>query len=264
MSARLTFFAIAAFWVTMNVLLWREEFAARSDATPVPFDLVWKKILTAPETSSLDIYQGVKPAGYCEFSTSIGRQMAELDDDKLPSENLAARAGYQVNLAGNFLPSTLTNHVKFNGRLQFDKACQWRELNLKFSLRQTTVEIHSLAAQKNLHLKITDDGAVMERDLTFAELQNPSTLIRTLLGDGGDIFPAGFELPGLASASAPPILWTACRTRVQIGSETVPVYRLATGALGYTVSADISTIGEILRVELPGNLSARINGWNKP
>jgi len=264
MSARLTFLAIAAFWVTMNVLLWREEFAARAGATPVPFDLVWKKILTAPEASSLDIYQGGKHAGYCEFSTSIGQQMAELDDEKLPSENLAARAGYQVNLTGNFAPSGLTNHIKFNGRLRFDNLRQWRELDLKITAHQTTVEIQSLAAQRTLHLKITDDGAVVERVLTFAELQNPNTIIRTVLGDTGKIFPGGFELPELAPAGAPKIQWTACRTRIRIGAETVPVYRLETVALGYTVSADISTIGEILRVALPGNLSARINGLNQP
>ncbi len=264
MTARLTFLAIAAFWVTMNVLLWREEFTARANATPVPFDVVWKKILTAPEASALDIMQGRKHVGFCEFSTSIGQQLAELDDEKVPADNLAARAGYQVHITGNFLFGGTTNFVKFNGRLRFDSLREWRELNLKITMRAATVEIHSLAAQKNLHLKITGDGATLERDLTFTELQNPGTVLRTLLGDGGEIFPSGFEMPGLTPAAAPPIQWTASRTRVQIGGETVPVYRLATGALGYTVSADISTIGEILRVELPGNLSARINGWNKP
>ena len=30
MRARLTFFAIAAFWLAMNVMLWRSEYGARA------------------------------------------------------------------------------------------------------------------------------------------------------------------------------------------------------------------------------------------
>lgn len=265
MTPRLTFLAIAAFWVTMNGLLWREEFGPHADATPVPFDLVWKKILTAPDASSLTIYQGRTRMGYCEFSTSVGQQLAELDDDQLPPAGLATRAGYQVHLTGNFALGAFTNQIKFTGQLRFDHQRQWRELHLKIMTRPTTMEIHSLAAKQLLHLKITADGAVVERDLTFAELQNPNTLLRTFLGDAGDTFPGGMELPPLApAAAAQKIVWHASRTCVRLGTESVPVYRLATGALGYTVTADVSTLGEILRVELPGNLSARIDGWNQP
>ena len=88
MTARLTFLAIAAFWVTMNVLLWRAEFGARTNDTPVPFELVWKKILTAPDESSLSVYQGRTRMGYCEFSTGVGQQMAGLDEDKVPPLSL--------------------------------------------------------------------------------------------------------------------------------------------------------------------------------
>ena len=40
MRARLTFFAIAAFWLTMNVLLWRAEYGLHSGESPVPIALV--------------------------------------------------------------------------------------------------------------------------------------------------------------------------------------------------------------------------------
>jgi hypothetical protein len=44
----------------------------------------------------------------------------------------------------------------------------------------------------------------------------------------------------------------------------VPVYRLETSLLGHPVTIDVSTLGEILRVELPGEISARIDEWSKP
>ena len=73
------------------------------------------------------------------------------------------------------------------------------------------------------------------------------------------------DLPGLTqTAAAQKLDWHASRTRVKIGTEFVPVYRIETSLLGHAVLMDVSTLGEILRVELPGNISARIDGWSKP
>ncbi|HEV2693745.1 MAG TPA: hypothetical protein VG347_12710, partial [Verrucomicrobiae bacterium] len=88
MTARLTFAGIAVFWVTMNILLWRMEYGTRGGDTPVPFELVWRKILTAPDASSLSVYQRSERMGYAEFSTSVGQSMAALDEDKPPPEGL--------------------------------------------------------------------------------------------------------------------------------------------------------------------------------
>src|ERR1035441_2895377 len=57
MIPRVTFLSIAAFWVAMNMLLWRSEYGSRGSGIPVPVDLVWRKVLTAPDTSSLTVYQ---------------------------------------------------------------------------------------------------------------------------------------------------------------------------------------------------------------
>jgi hypothetical protein len=265
MTARLTFLAIAAFWVTMNVLLWQAEFGAHGNDTPVPLELVWKKILTAPDVSSLNVYQKGDRTGYCEFSTSVGQQMAALDEDKVPPEGWAAHAGYQVHFTGNISLGDFTNRVKFDGRIQFNNLRQWRELNLKIISRLALVEIHARAANQTLHLKLSNGGAMMEHDFTFADLQNPNALFHALAGNFADTLFGGVDLPQLTPAvAAQKIQWNASRTRVRIGSEAVPVYRLETSMLGYTVTVDVSTLGEILRIELPGNISARIDEWSKP
>ena len=50
MTARLTFLGIVAFWLTMNVLLWRAEFGAHGGDTPVPVQLVYPESrLVAPK-----------------------------------------------------------------------------------------------------------------------------------------------------------------------------------------------------------------------
>ena len=265
MAARLTFFIIAAFWLTMNVLLWRAEFGSHDSGTPVPVDLVWQKILTAPDASSLNVYQNGKRTGYCELSTSVGQEMSTLDADRPPPEGLVKRAGYQIHLAGNVALGDFTNRLKFDGRLQFSTAHEWREVNLKISSHLTVVEIHSVATNQTVHLKINSDGGLLEKDLTFAELQNPNALVRALVGNVADSLLGVMDLSELsAPAATQKLVWRASRTRVKIGTEAVPVYRIQTSILGHDVLVDVSTLGEILRVELPGNFSARIDEWTKP
>ena len=266
MTARLTFLGIVAFWLTMNVLLWRVEYGARGGDTPVPAQLVWRKILTAPDASSLSVYQGGERMGYCEFSTGVGQQMATFDEDRPPPEGFVARTGYQIHLAGNVSLGDFTNRLKFDGRVQFNRTRQWEEFTFKITSRLAAVEIHALATNQSAHVKFSSEGVpVLERELAFTDLQNPGAVVRALTGNfGGGIFEA-FDLPDMMpAAAAQQIEWNARRTRVKIGSEAVPVYCLETTLLGRPVTVDVSTLGEILRIELPGDISARIDEWSRP
>lgn len=266
MIARLTFLAIVAFWLTMNALLWQAEFGARGGDTPVPAPLVWRKILTAPDASSLSVYQHGDRMGYCEFSTGVGQQMAAFDEDKPPPEGFSTRSGYQIHFAGNVALGDFTNRLKFDGRIKFTPARQWQEVNLKITSRLAVLEIHSLATNQTAHVRLSNDGLpLLERDFALADLQNPGALIRTLTGNAADGFWGAADPPEIMpAAAAQNITWDARRTRVKIGAEAVPVYRLETSVLGHPVIVDVSTLGEILRVELPGGISARIDEWSKP
>lgn len=266
MYARLTFLGIAAFWVTMNVLLWRLEFGVRGGDTSVPPQLVWRKILTAPDASSLSVYQKGDRMGYCEFSTGVGQQMATFDEGKPPPDEFAAHAGYQLHIAGNVSLGDFTNRLKFDGRARFDRFRQWEELNLKITSRTAVIEIHSLATNQTAHVKITNEGStLLERDLALSDLQDPGAVVRMLtLNMGGDFlgwFDTADILPDTASQK---VEWDARRTRVKIGAEAVPVYQLETSVLGHPVVVDVSTLGEILSIELPGDISARIDEWSRP
>ena len=264
MIARLTFLAIAVFWVTMNILLWHFEYGARGGDTEVPFQLVWHKILTAPDASSLSVYQDEDRMGYCEFSTSVGQQMATLDEDKPPPENFGTRSGYQIHVAGNVALGDFTNRMKFDGKVQFDIHHQWQELSFRISTHTAIVDIYSMATNKTVHFKINSDGIVTTRDLTFDQLANPSAIVRTFAGNFADMLFNVVDLPPFApDAATQPIVWDARRTRVKMGTESVPVYRVEGSALGYSIVMDVSTLGEILRVQLPGDIVARIDEWTK-
>ena len=264
MLARLIFLGIAGFWVTMNVLLWRSEYGSQTDDFPVPRELVWRKILTAPEASSLSVYQNSVRMGYCELSTGVGQQMATLDEDRPPPEGFIAKAGYQLHLTGNIAFGDFTNRIKFDGRLLFNAARQWREFGFRISSRTTVVEVRSLATNQTAQIKVISEGLTMERNLTFEQLQNPDTVVRAFAGNFADVLLGALDLPLLNTASAQNLQWSARRTRIRIGTEPVPVYRLQASLLGRDATIDVSTLGEVLRVDLPGEISAHIEELNRP
>ena len=267
MKSRVAFALIAVFWVTMNFLLWRQEYGSNGSEEPVPAALVWRKILTAPDASSLSIYQNGERSGFCELSTSVETEMAKLDEDRPPPEGVAARAGYQIRLNGNTSLGDFTNRLRFDGRLSFSPSRQWRELNLKLSSHTAAVEIHSLATNQTVQLKITNEGGVIERELAFAELADPNAVLRELAGNFGGGFLGVLDLPVLPQESpalSQPVVWEAHRDRLKIGGEPVSVYRVETHMLDYSIVIYASTLGEILRVELPAGFVATLDIWNKP
>jgi hypothetical protein len=267
MISRVTFFLIAAFWVAMNVLLWRAEYGSHGGEMPVPVKLVWRKILTAPDPSSLSVYQGGEKTGFAEFSTSVEQEMAKLDADKPPPEGLLAKAGYQIRLNGNVGFGDFTNRVKFDGRLQFWPDRTWRELNVRISSHLATVEIRSVATNETVSVNVTSDGLTTERVFTFAELQNPAALLRWLDGNFGGGWLDEFDWPASSQPAtdlADAIQWDASRDRLRVGHEFVSVYRLETRVLDHPIVIYASTLGEILRAELPGGVSVSIDEWGKP
>ena len=267
MMSRVAFILIALFWVTMNVLLWQQEYGSRGSEEPVPPALVWRKILTAPDASSLSIYQDGERSGFCELSTSVETEMAKLDEDKPPPEGVVSRAGYQIRLNGNTSLGDFTNRLRFDGRVSFSSTRRWRELNLKLSSHTASVEIHSVATNELVHLRIINENGIIERDIPFADLSDPNAVVRDIAGNFGGGFLGLVDWPNLPDESAAlnrPLVWEACRDRLRIGGEPVSVYRLETHMLDYSIVIYASTLGEILRVEMPAGFVATLDIWNKP
>ncbi len=63
---------------------------------------------------------------------------------------------------------------------------------------------------------------------------------------------------------APDIHWEAHLDRLTIGRELVPAYRLETRVLDHPIVIYVSTLGEILRVELPGGVMASFDQLGNP
>lgn len=270
MLTRLMLLVLAGICVTMNVLVYRAEYSSKDNELPVPTSLVWRKIMTAPEASSLNVFQAGKRTGFCEFSTGVGQEMAQMDENRPPPEGFIAHNGYQIRINGNASLGDFTNRIKFDGRLLFTPARVWHSMNLRILMRSSTIEIDSIATNQTVHIAVTTDGEIFDRTLTYAELGDPNKLLRSVMGDlGGSFggFLASMELPALSATQAGlagGIQWEACRTRIMFGHEPVPVYRLETRILDHPVVIIVSTLGEIMRVDLPDDLVATLDEWGKP
>jgi hypothetical protein len=261
MTTRLALSSSAAFWLTMNFLLWRSEFGSASRVgSPVPTEVVWRKILTSPDSSSLDVLHHGKRAGHALWTVTErqkGAKAADVTGD-LPEAGVAT--GYRLELDGNISlgenPPGGEEQVHFSLNADLGTNREWRGLELRINQRDGGFVIRSKAAEKTVHLRTESGRTAYEQTFTFAELEDPRSLADTLslpapmldmLGISGSSTNTG--MPGLSLSDLP---WEAREGKFSLGPATVRAYRLRTRLLDrWQAVLVISPVGEILRVELP-------------
>jgi hypothetical protein len=263
MFSRITMLLLALFWLIMTYLLWRSEYVGHTQAgSTVPAELVWRKVLTAPDNSSLEIMHQGRKVGYCRLASNTGQELAagKFLNEGLPPDNSADRsAGFRLDLEGNIALDDAPGRLKFDFEIKLNTNEDWQEFNLQLRLKPTLWQIHSKQKEQTIQLLIDEQGGGRtERVFRFSDFQNPQTLMQE------------FDMPaalGLLGAFSPTIGakgknslalaldWKARNDWIQIGHTSVRAYRLEAMILDrYRMLILVSRVGEILRVELP-------DGW---
>jgi hypothetical protein len=260
MRYRLHFLLVTAFFITMNVLLWRSEFGGRGHlGAPVPADLVWEKVLTAPDNSSLEIrHHGVK-IGTARWAASIGEEVptGKIISDELPPEGMVkSLTSYSISFDGAVSLDNLSR-LRFDLNLKLDTNQNWRTMSLKFTVKPFSWEIQSSAAEETLRFLAEGDEKI-DRTFTFADLRNPDKIARELGGPAlpGTLAALGLPLPQSNPSSASlGLKWEARNDRLDVRNNLIRVYRLE-ARLFERVKATlfVSPVGEILRFELPDEI----------
>jgi hypothetical protein len=256
MLARVAFLFIALFWATMNILLWRAEYGNR-DVTnsSVSVAAVWRKILTAPDPSALNIFYHGEKVGFCHWQTSVGEELAKLDEAP-PEGILVGQRNYHIRLEGNVSLRDFESRLRFDSNLTLATNQSWQELKARLSLRPTVWELQALAVQQTVRLKADDGETHFERVMRFSDLANPNALLGEFSGPFSLAVFGGLPATTQKSSSLISGLhWTARYDTLTIGHEPVKVYRLETRLLDrYPVIIFVSRAGEILRAELPDKI----------
>jgi hypothetical protein len=257
MIYRAVLILLTFFWVTMNVLLWRSEYGGHNSAgSAVPAEVIWQKILTAPDSSSLSVFHHRKKAGFCHWITSVGEDLVKAQEEDAPPEGMVGSVvGYRVQLDGNLVIPDVASRLRFDASLRLNRDKLWRQFNLRLNLRPGNWEIQATAADQTVRFKAEEGDASFDHVFKFSELTNPAELARQF----GDPLALGLlSSLGLSSQipAGPPVgfdlKWEGRHDSVQIAHSAVRAYRLEARVLDrYRIVIFVSRVGEILRVELP-------------
>lgn len=261
MRFRLVFALVTLLFISMNVWLWRMEYGGRSRFhSPVPVETVWHKVTLAQDPSHLILLHEGRRIGFCRWSPTVLQQRPRLSqfDDLSPEEMTQQVTGYSVDLDGHFLVDA-TARLRFNANLRLDTNFVWRSFDVRFLLRPDSWEVSADAARQTLHVRIDDEDGRRERTFKFTDLEQPEQVARRLGLGGLAPLLAGIALP-LGRLDTTNLLsgvtWSARRDRLPTHGAHLPVYRVQASVLDRPqVTVFVSMFGEILRVELPGQVA---------
>jgi hypothetical protein len=135
----------------MNLLLWRSEFGQMNHpGSLVPTAMVWQKILTAPDDSSLEILQDGKRVGRCRWQANVGEEIAtgKIASDEFEPEGMVRQlSGYTIDLEGTLLFDELENRSD-SACTPFFRQSQLAGVHLARGVRPMSWELRSVASKK--------------------------------------------------------------------------------------------------------------------
>lgn len=262
MVTRIWIGLVTVLWVTMSWLLWRSEFGHhRQVASSVPPAIVWKKILTAPDSSMLEIRHGTNRIGYGRWRPGVGQEIATgarmIEDE--PLEGMVRQlANYTLDFDGNLRLPDFPTRLSFSSGMKLDTNQAWQTFEVRLTVQPDVYEVRANAADETVRLHVNAGADRIERTFRFADFQNPQKLLLEL---GGPMLPAMAATMGLPlstnklSAASLGLRWEARHDSLLIGGNRVRAYRLEARPLErFKVTIYVSPVGEILRAELPGNI----------
>lgn len=253
---------ITLFWVFMMMLLWRAEFGnGKPPGATVPPQLVWDKILTAPDSSTLEIRHGTNRIGYCRWRADIGQEVATgakmLDTPDVVEGMVPNLTSYTLDIDGNVSIPDVPQRARFVLNLTLDTNRVWKHFVARVTVRPDIYEISADSTQKLARIYVDAGADKFTREIPFSELQDPRKL---LLEFGGPALPLMLGIVGPpktdgTNALSLPIKWEAHNDALLLGRNNIRAYRLKATLLDrYRATFYVSPVGEILRVELPDKI----------
>lgn len=260
MWSRLSLAVLGVFWGVMCVLLWRTEYTgSRFQGVPVDPHAVWGKILTSPDSSSLAILRRNRRIGFCHLITSVADNLNRSSQTNAP-EGLVRNIGhYKLDLSGSINDWGNGTRVRFDGVLTLTQDREWTDFRLQVIVQPWFFTVESERSEGLLRLMVDSPEFSIQRSLPLTDVHQQLSLFSGLLSPAAlpQLEALPFPLPAsVSSTNAPPVEWTASTDRLMIGNTASPVYRLQTNPVeGYVMTILVSRAGEILRIDLPGDLT---------
>ena len=262
MAGRITFAAIALFWVVMNVLLVRGDLGSgRETVSEVPLDTVWQRVLTAPDNSTLDLRHHGVHLGTVRWIPTILESTPTNTQDRVVHElagdgMVNSLAGYRLDIDAAINGEEPATRFRLRGQLELSAARLWREWSLRIDRRPQAWTVSMKNNDKFFHLGIDDGRRHTDQDLPIPRGESAGAM----LGQYAGFLPPGVDTKSLTGTpgqppTADPIKWVARQDWLKIGKSRAQVYKVTATVMDkFQGTAYISRAGEILKVQLPDGL----------
>lgn len=256
MALRLALLLALAFFGAMNVLLWRAEYGgARHTGGEVPVSRVVGLILNAPDDSPLALFRRGERLGSVRWYPQVLEDPPSGGEFE-PEGIVRGRQGYKLSLDGNLFGDDPALRMRFNGHVTLDRDRSWRDLRMRTGFRPLYFEVEADAASRQFKVTREDAGEREVFSYSFSQLQQPQRILADLGGVGWlALLGAGRRLPE-AKSLAGAIRAEAGLDWLRVGEARLRVYRLEVhGPDRQQAVIYVSRAGEILKVQLPGQVS---------
>ena len=262
-GTRIWLVGTAGFWVAMSVLLWRTEFGPRRPmASSLPPSVVWKKILSAPDQSTLEIRRGTNRIGSCVWRPGLGQETATgaraPDEEEIIEGSIPSLAYYTLDLDGTVTLPDFPTRLRFTASTRLSTNFVWERFEAGLTIRPDVYKLSADRTREQIQLMVDAGDEQLNRTIKFAELQNPQRLLQQLGGPTLPMMASALGLPlstNKLSDALTGLQWQARNDSILVGNSRVRAYRLHTKLLDrWKVTLFVSPVGEILRAEFPGEI----------
>lgn len=270
MWRRLYFPLVALFWVIMNVLLWRSEIGDPAGlGQPLAVEAVWDRILTAPDESPLVIFVKDRRVGRCRWLPTVGEEAPPADAGETafaPEGRVSRITGYRLDFDGTLrLEETPGPPWRFRWEIEFGPDKRWQTIRLELTRRPARWEVSADAATEKVTLRVGDGPEAWERTFDPEELRSPEAILRKLglpAPMSGWLAALGVGLPAGGTGWGLELRWEAYQDWIRLAHARTRVFRLRARLFeDQYLEVLLSRVGEILKVELPGQIQLLNEGF---
>jgi len=243
--------AIAAFWISMNALLWYNEFGpGRQPDSQIPLDAVLQRVLNATDPSTLRLTRHGRDLGQLRWVPTLLE--APQDPNRSQPEGMVARIeGYRIDIDFIIVGSTPDTRWRVLAEIQLGPDRTWRELQVRLIQRPVTWEIVTRAGEDSVLITYEEGRDTrIERRIGVRDLEQA----RDVLGPMAQLLPPGLWSPTPDPSATTGILspWIARNSQFSLGKHRIRAYSVSTRLFNqFEIIAHFSRAGELLKVVLP-------------